>query len=100
MNHHALTRIAASAVFSIVALTGSANAQQQEGFSATDVLAPEFQLTPFYEANLDFAGKLPGDVLKRESIPAPVGAVACRWRHGMPRRSSSGVNGPDTARTS
>ena len=78
MNHHALTRIAASAVFSIVALTGSANAEQQEGFSATDVLAPEFQLTPFYEANLDFTGRKPGDVIKREAIPAPAGANA--WR--------------------
>ncbi len=39
---------------------------------------PEFQLTPFYEADLDFAGKKPGDVIKREAIPAPAGAVA--WR--------------------
>lgn len=77
MQRHALTRIAAG-IFSFVALTSSVNAQQQEGFSATDVLAPEFQLTPFYEANLDFAGRKPGDVIKREVIPAPVGASA--WR--------------------
>jgi pimeloyl-ACP methyl ester carboxylesterase len=68
----------ACAITAIFVLTGSANAQQQEGFNATDKLAPEFHLTPFYEANLDFAGKKPGDVIKREAIPSPAGAVA--WR--------------------
>jgi pimeloyl-ACP methyl ester carboxylesterase len=68
----------ACVVTAIFGFTGLANAQQQEGFNATDKLAPEFELTPFYEANLDFAGKKPGDVIKREAIPAPAGAVA--WR--------------------
>jgi hypothetical protein len=28
----------------------------------------EFKLSPFYEANLDFAGKQPGDILKTEPV--------------------------------
>ena len=78
MGYQVRSWMRACAVTAIFVVTGSANAQQQEGFSATDKLAPEFQLTPFYEANLDFAGKKPGDVIKREAIPAPAGAVA--WR--------------------
>lgn len=73
-----MRRIAASTVLGIIVFASSASAQQQEGFSATDRLAPEFQLTPFYDANLDFAGAKPGDVIKREAVPAPAGAVA--WR--------------------
>lgn len=53
-------------------------AQQLEGFSASDVLAPEFVVTPFYEAGLDYADHQPGDIIKLERIPAPAGANA--WR--------------------
>ena len=54
-----MTWMRAGAVTAIFVLTGSASAQQQEGFSATDKLAPEFQLTPFYEAGLDYVSCSP-----------------------------------------
>jgi pimeloyl-ACP methyl ester carboxylesterase len=48
------------------------------GFDPNAKPVPDFELTPFYEADLDFASKVPGTVLKMESIAAPEGAAA--WR--------------------
>lgn len=62
----------------ITVATGSANAQDMQGFDPNAPAVPDFKLTPFYDANLDFAGKQPGDILKTESVQAPEGAVA--WR--------------------
>ncbi len=53
-------------------------AQDMEGFDPNAPSVPDFKLTPFYESNLEYIGKKPGDLLKKESIPAPEGAVA--WR--------------------
>jgi len=53
--------------------------QEMQGFDATSKLAPDFQLTPFYEdCPADFAKWPVGDVLKAEAVAAPEGALA--WR--------------------
>jgi hypothetical protein len=57
---------------------GSAQPQDMQGFDPKAEPIPDFKLTPFYEADLDFAQKVPGEILKTEPISAPDGAVA--WR--------------------
>jgi pimeloyl-ACP methyl ester carboxylesterase len=49
-----------------------------QGFDPNAKPVPDFELTPFYDADLSFATKSPGEILKTEPIPAPDGAVA--WR--------------------
>jgi pimeloyl-ACP methyl ester carboxylesterase len=49
-----------------------------QGFDPNAKPVPDFELTPFYDAGLDFAKKAPGEILKTEPIPAPEGAAA--WR--------------------
>jgi pimeloyl-ACP methyl ester carboxylesterase len=49
-----------------------------QGFDPNAKPVPDFELTPFYDANLDFATKTPGEILKTEPISAPKGAAA--WR--------------------
>jgi len=70
-------RLALACAFGALSISG-VDAQQLEGFSASDKLAPEFVVTPFYEAGLAYAGHKAGDIIKREPITAPAGANA--WR--------------------
>lgn len=56
----------------------SATVQAQEGFDPNAKLPPDFKLTPFYDAGLDYLGKKPGEVVRIEAVPAPAGANA--WR--------------------
>ncbi len=58
--------------------TSGVGAQELEGFNANDKLAPDFVVTPFYEAGLAHVGRQAGDIIKREPIAAPAGANA--WR--------------------
>ncbi len=52
--------------------------QEMQGFDATSKLAPDFQLTPFYENVPEPVGKRPGDILRTEVVGAPEGSLA--WR--------------------
>ena len=53
--------------------------QEMQGFDATSKLAPDFQLTPFYEdCPADFATWPVGASLKAEDVAALEGALA--WR--------------------
>lgn len=65
-------------LFLSVTLSTPVFSQDMEGFDPNAPSVPDFKLTPFYESNLEYIGKKPGDLLKKESIPAPEGAVA--WR--------------------
>ena len=56
----------------------SVRSQEMQGFSLTDKLAPDFQVTPFYDCGLGYIGKQPGQIIRTEQIPAPDGAIA--WR--------------------
>lgn len=56
----------------------SGHSQGMQGFDPSAKAVPDFELTPFYDADLDFATKAPGEILKIEPIPAPEGAAA--WR--------------------
>ncbi len=53
-------------------------AQDMTGFDPNANLVPDFKLTPFYESRFEYIGRKPGDLLKKESVQAPEGAVA--WR--------------------
>ncbi len=57
---------------------GSVFAQDMQGFDPNAKPVPDFKVTSFYESNLEYIGRKPGDLLKKEPIPAPEGAVA--WR--------------------
>lgn len=61
-----------------LAVSTTSQAQDMQGFDPNAKPVADFELTPFYEADLDFVGKNPGSILKSESIPAPEGAEA--WR--------------------
>ena len=61
-----------------LALSTTSQAQDMQGFDPNAEPVPDFELTPFYETDLDFVGKKPGTILKVEEIPAPEGAEA--WR--------------------
>ena len=56
----------------------SGHSQGMQGFDPNAKPVPDFELTPFYDADLDFATKAPGEILKTEPIQAPAGATA--WR--------------------
>ena len=56
----------------------SGRSQGIQGFDPNAKPVPDFELTPFYDADLDFATKAPGEILKTEPIAAPEGAAA--WR--------------------
>jgi pimeloyl-ACP methyl ester carboxylesterase len=62
--------------FWLCLLSSSSHALQ--GFDPNAKPVPDFELTPFYDADLDFATKAPGEILKTEPIAAPAGALA--WR--------------------
>jgi alpha-beta hydrolase superfamily lysophospholipase len=59
-------------------LSHGVHAQNIQGFDPKAKSVADFSLTPFYEANLDYVGRKPGEVIKSEVIPAPAGASA--WR--------------------
>ncbi len=62
--------LAASFVFS--------QAHALQGFDPSAPAVPDFELTPFYEVDVNVAHKAPGTLLKTETVPAPDGAMA--WR--------------------
>ncbi len=78
----ARNRIARAATqwLAIALLTGLAStpACAIQGFDPNAKPVPDFELTRFYDADLGFADKAPGTILKSEQIRAPEGAVA--WR--------------------
>lgn len=66
------------AAFALGLCLSSGQSRGLPGFDPNAKPVPDFELTPFYEADLDFATKPAGEVLKSEPIAAPEGAVA--WR--------------------
>jgi pimeloyl-ACP methyl ester carboxylesterase len=66
------------AAFALAVCLLSGRSQGMQGFDPNAKPVPDFALTPFYDADLDFATKAPGEILKTEPIPAPEGAAA--WR--------------------
>ncbi|NJD31733.1 MAG: hypothetical protein FIB04_07595 [Gammaproteobacteria bacterium] len=62
----------------VLACMGATSARAIQGFDPNAKPVPDFELTPFYDAGLDFADKAPGTILKSERIAAPAGANA--WR--------------------
>jgi hypothetical protein len=59
-------------------VSAGASSQGMEGFDPKAKAVPDFNLTPFYETNLEHVGKKPGEVIRAEAIRAPEGALA--WR--------------------
>jgi len=59
-------------------LSHGVQAQNIQGFDPKTKAIPDFSLTPFYQADLDYVGRKPGEVIKTEVIQAPAGASA--WR--------------------
>ena len=66
------------AAFALALCLRSGHSLGMQGFDPNAKPVPDFALTPFYDADLDFATKAPGEILKTEPIPAPEGAAA--WR--------------------
>jgi dienelactone hydrolase len=66
------------ALFALGLCLVSGHSNGMQGFDPNAKPVPDFELTSFYESNLDFATKAPGAILKTEPIPAPAGATA--WR--------------------
>jgi hypothetical protein len=78
MRAHGRISIATFGLLALAGFTFAARGQEVQGFDPKAPAVPEFKLTPFYEANLDFVGKEPGDLIRAEAIPAPARASA--WR--------------------
>jgi alpha-beta hydrolase superfamily lysophospholipase len=78
MRLNPLARSVCSLLFASTFFLSQVHAQNIQGFDPKAKSVPDFSLTPFYEANLDYVGRKPGEVIKSEVIPAPAGASA--WR--------------------